>query len=69
MLPYAAVCWLLQQSKKLKYADVCGRMLTYADGWLLMQSKKLKKWQKRYFVLDNVALYYCRSPTRYPDGC
>ena len=38
------------------------------EGWLLKQSKKLKKWQKRYFVLDNVALYYCRSPTSVPDG-
>jgi len=38
------------------------------EGWLFKQSKKLKKWQKRYFVLDNVALYYCRSPTSIPDG-
>ena len=38
------------------------------EGWLLKQSKKLKKWQKRYFVLDQVALYYCRNPTSVPDG-
>ena len=28
------------------------------EGWLLKQSKKLKMWQKRYFVLDSVALYW-----------
>lgn len=38
------------------------------EGWLLKQSKKLKTWQKRYFILDNVALYYCKSPTSVPDG-
>ena len=28
------------------------------EGWLLKQSKTLKMWQKRYFVLDSVALYW-----------
>ena len=38
------------------------------EGWLLKQSKTLKVWQKKYFVLDSVALYWAKSPHDVPDG-
>lgn len=38
------------------------------EGWLLKQSKALKVWQKKYFVLDSVALYWAKSPHDVPDG-
>jgi len=64
----AATCTLRPAASRATEPLYDAQLMVLREGWLLKQSKTLKMWQKKYFVLDSVALYWAKSPHDVPDG-